>query len=1047
MAKSTVLRGEIFLKEVSLTESASNRILTYDSSTGQVTYREALTGVISSTLSSGQILVGNGSNVATAVTMSGDGTISNAGVFSIASNSIVNADVNSSAAIAYSKLNLTGTILNADISASAAIAYSKLNLANSVVNADISGSASIGRTKIATGTSYRILANNASGQLSENAAITALSAVVSDGNGQLIAQVDGTTSQQIGYLSNTTGDIQNFLDNFIATKPVDSLVKSPSSSEDGFAISWDDGAQQYTLIDPVTQGIPTAGSARQFLGKNSGTNYDADWLDIVVSDVSDLTGNADDYNVLSGSNALGLSTDDIFNIIGLTSPVQAQIDGKLNDDLNAGAIFYGNPSGVASMLSPGSNGQVLTLVSGYPVWQTLTGTGTVTSVQVSGGATGLSFSGGPVTTSGTITMAGTLDANNGGTGFSAYTIGDILYADSVSTLAKLGIGSDGDVLTLSGGVPTWVTGGGSVSDGDYGDITISSSGSVWTVDADINKAWVGTHSFLDNSFTLLDNVDNTKILAFQLSGISAGQTRTLTAPDLSGTIAVLGGSGNGAALTKVDDTNVTLTLGGGPSTALLTAASLTLGWTGQLGVTRGGTGLASVAQGDILYSDASNSLVTLAKNTNATRYLSNTGASNNPAWAQIDLTNGVTGSLPIGSVSGLGTGVGTFLGTPSWTNFNSMITGTAPYWSLASGGTLTGSNVITGTGQTLKGEWNGIGTTQTNGHGWWLANTTAAAAGAQQISPSLVLEGQGWKTNATAASQSVKWAVDVLPIQGTANPSSRLLFKTSVNSGAYSTLFQLDETGFHRFGSSGPAIYPSNSAATLAVAGGGLTIQGVTGTGATNDALGVTITEDANRNQNLLRLYSAPGGAISSGSFTRGGILIDRVYNFTGGTWTAFGLDYNPTLTSVTGLTNYFLRSSSGLSGFGTRTPTATAHIKSYGTTTGEALRVEDSASVARLLILDNGNISVTKGIDTTAGDSATINAVAGRFRKDTSGAIFTLTNSFITTNSIIDLTPANAAIDATCTQWTVSAGAGSATITFNAAPTSNFDMNFIVLN
>ena len=45
-----------------------------------------------------------------------------------------------------------------------------------------------------------------------------------------------------------------------------------------------------------------------------------------------------------------------------------------------------------------------------------------------------------------------------------------------------------------------------------------------------------------------------------------------------------------AALTKTDDTNVTLTLGGSASTALLNAASLTLGWTGTLAVARGGTG-------------------------------------------------------------------------------------------------------------------------------------------------------------------------------------------------------------------------------------------------------------------------------------------------------------------------------------------------------------------------------------------------------------------------------------------------------------------------
>ena len=50
-----------------------------------------------------------------------------------------------------------------------------------------------------------------------------------------------------------------------------------------------------------------------------------------------------------------------------------------------------------------------------------------------------------------------------------------------------------------------------------------------------------------------------------------------------------------AALTKVDDTNVTLALGGDPTNALLAAASLTLGWTGQLSVARGGSGASTPA--------------------------------------------------------------------------------------------------------------------------------------------------------------------------------------------------------------------------------------------------------------------------------------------------------------------------------------------------------------------------------------------------------------------------------------------------------------------
>lgn len=46
------------------------------------------------------------------------------------------------------------------------------------------------------------------------------------------------------------------------------------------------------------------------------------------------------------------------------------------------------------------------------------GSGTVTSVDVSGGSTGLTTSGGPITTSGTITLAGILNIANGGTGAS-----------------------------------------------------------------------------------------------------------------------------------------------------------------------------------------------------------------------------------------------------------------------------------------------------------------------------------------------------------------------------------------------------------------------------------------------------------------------------------------------------------------------------------------------------------------------------------------------------------------------------------------------------
>lgn len=106
-----------------------------------------------------------------------------------------------------------------------------------------------------------------------------------------------------------------------------------------------------------------------------------------------------------------------------------------------------------------------------------------------------------------------------------------------------------------------------------------------------------------------------------------------------------------------------------------------------------------------------------------------------------------------------------------------------------------------------------------------------------------------------------------------------------------------------------------------------------------------------------------------------------------------------------------------------------------------------NSHSAGALLTSDGSGIGTWNipVINTTAGDSATIDAVSGRFRKDTSGATFTLTNSFITASSIVILTMNQ--LDATATRAVVAAGVGSAVITFDAAPTSNLDVNFLVIN
>lgn len=71
------------------------------------------------------------------------------------------------------------------------------------------------------------------------------------------------------------------------------------------------------------------------------------------------------------------------------------------------------PNGDKTMVVTDGAGAGAAVLNANP---TEAGSGTVTSVDVSGGTTGLTTSGGPVTGSGTITIAGTLAVANGGTG-------------------------------------------------------------------------------------------------------------------------------------------------------------------------------------------------------------------------------------------------------------------------------------------------------------------------------------------------------------------------------------------------------------------------------------------------------------------------------------------------------------------------------------------------------------------------------------------------------------------------------------------------------
>lgn len=121
-------------------------------------------------------------------------------------------------------------------------------------------------------------------------------------------------------------------------------------------------------------------------------------------------------------------------------------------------------------------------------------------------------------------------------------------------------------------------------------------------------------------------------------------------------------------------------------------------------------------------------------------------------------------------------------GTNQWAVSNSIGYNTNQF--AASG------SIISGVALTNAQHWNGtvvraasLGTTIAPR--LRLTNDTAAAAGAQQISPALMWAGNGWKTTATAASQPIEAGFYLLPIQGSASPSAQLRWIYSVNGGAF----------------------------------------------------------------------------------------------------------------------------------------------------------------------------------------------------------------------------------------------------------------------
>lgn len=332
-------------------------------------------------------------------------------------------------------------------------------------------------------------------------------------------------------------------------------------------------------------------------------------------------------------------------------------------------------------------------------------TGTVTSVAMTV-PIGLSISGTPITTSGTFAL--TLTAGYSIPTTTSQTNWDTAYTNRITSLTTTGSSGSATLVSNVLNIPTYTLAGlGGISltslSSTATGLTYTNTTGVFSLTSGYSIPSTASQTNWDTAYTnritsltttgssgaatLVSNVLNIPnytlaglggfanpmtTLGDSIYGAASGtptrlagnttavkqflsQTGTGTVSAAPSWATIAGSDVTGAALTKTDDTNVTLTLGGTPTTALLRATSITVGWTGTLADARIASAatwnakftLPSLTSGSVLFSDGT----TIAQD-NANLFWDNTNnrlgiGTSSPANA-LDVVRGTAGTMARG---------------------------------------------------------------------------------------------------------------------------------------------------------------------------------------------------------------------------------------------------------------------------------------------------------------------------------------------------------------------------------------------------------------
>ncbi len=927
------IRGGLNIK-ASLSDGSGDPVLTRDDTTTEVGKIPPVdtSSYISNSLPDSQILIGNASNIATPRSVSGVVNIQNTGEVSFNN----------------------GVIFDQHVANLAGIQYSKLTLTNGIINSDINSAAAIARTKFASGTPYRVVVNNASGVMSDNAAITPSMVIISDANG--LPTASSTTSTVLGYLdisssltmllanklnfSGAIGPAEGDLIQYIGGEWINLGIGSSGTvlTSDGFTASWQNG---------ISNGIPPGGTTDQYLRKIDGTDYNTTWETLNVSRITDLTATAAEINILDGAT---VTSTQINYLLGASGNIQTQLNTKLSNSLSYGAIYVGDAGGVAVQLAPGISGYVLKMVGVSPQWQPETPPGNVSGVAPSTdnalvrwngiGADSIQNSAIIVDDSNNVTgvaslSSGQIDILNqaalrlhetGSTNYVAIRASGVMPADYTITLPAAAPASN-TYLKYDGTDYVWdvAGGGGAVSSvsGTTNRITVSPTTGATVVD--IAATYVG-----QASITTLGTIG---------TGVWNGTSISTTYTDAK--IISVTGTTNRITIsgTATDPVFNISTLYAGQVT-ITTLGTVTTGtWHATvIEAIYGGTGQNAVTTGDLLYGSATNTWSRLAGVATGNVLISG-GVATAPSWGKVTAShvdpttiwlvggNSLVGAGNIGSTSAQDVNVisnnvtrATFASNGRVTIGSAYTSANSTDYAIVLNSTVTGH--ATASGEVYNAQFNGSVSAGANSQTLisYLFKPTFTTNGFLSITSEVIRAQSSGGTN-------LFQLFDSGSIRASTSAAGDDVFLFLAGGAG---LLRLNNSSSISFGnSSNIKLGRINDLGVFTAAGGAMGAVSTVSSTNLNYALYSTVSWNGASN-NARHLGLRYTWNPTSGSNTVTSLSLDPTINQTGtASGAIYGIDYNPTITSVNGAAHYGLlvRPTGALNGFGTGAPTATMHV------------------------------------------------------------------------------------------------------------------------